>query len=159
MPVIIDGHNLLHSNQKTVEEGESISDVGFCRAVSRYLQVIGEKGEIVFDGTGPPEKFGFENIRNLEVIFVGMSTDADTVIEDKISASTAPKRLIIVSSDNRVIRAARTRRAKSIKSESFWKDLRKQLSRKRATKEPEQKRRGLTEGETKQWLDFFGLEQ
>lgn len=159
MPVIIDGHNLLHSIQKITEEGRSISDVGLCRIIGKYLQVIGEKGEIVFDGKGPPEKFGFENIRNLEVIFVGMFTDADTVIEDKIRASTAPKRLVIVSSDRRVLRAARARRAKGVKCEAFWKDLQKQLSRKRASKEPEQKRRGLTEGETKQWLEFFGLEQ
>jgi len=33
------------------------------------------------------------------------------------------------------------------------------LSRKRTIKEPASKRQGISEGETEQWLKFFGLEQ
>ncbi len=51
MAVIIDGHNLLHSIQKTSECSESISDVQLCHIIGRYLKLISEKGEIVFDGT------------------------------------------------------------------------------------------------------------
>jgi predicted RNA-binding protein with PIN domain len=121
--------------------------------------LAGEKGEIIFDGTGPPDKSGFDNLSNLEVFFAGLGTDADTVIEDKISVSTAPKKLTIVSSDRRLRSAARKRKATSIKSDVFWNDLQKQLSRKRPAKEPAEKRQGLNEGETEQWLDFFGFGQ
>ena len=157
--LVIDGHNLLHSIYKTAGDTESVSEVGLCRAVRRYLELTGEKGEIIFDGSGPPDKTGFDNLANLEVSFAGMSSDTDTVIEGKIKASSAPKSLTIVSSDRRLRKAARTRKAMSVKSEIFWAGLQKQLTRKAAVKEPSEKRHGISESETKQWLKFFGLEQ
>jgi len=159
MPVIIDGYNLLRSIQKAFEDFESITAVQLCQIVGRYLKLTGEKGEIVFDGTGPPDKSRFDNISNLEVFFAGLGSDADTVIEDKIKASTAPKRLTVVSSDRRVAKAALARKATAVKSQVFWNNLQKQLSRKKIIKEPAAKHRGLSESETKQWLKFFGLEQ
>jgi hypothetical protein len=156
---IIDGHNLLHTIYKSEGDSGATSDVGLCRILGRYFKLTGEKGEMVFDGTGPPDKSGFDNISNLEVFFAGLRTDADTVIEDKISANTAPKRLTIVSSDRRLRKAARTRKATSMKSDVFWNDVQKQLSRKRPEKEPTEKRQGLNEGETEQWLEFFGFGQ
>ena len=114
---------------------------------------------MIFDGAGPPDKSGFDNVSNLEVVFAGLGGDADTVIEDKIIASTSPKRLTIVSSDRRLRKAARTRRCNSLKSEVFWEDVQKQLNRKRPAREPAAKRHGLSESETDQWLDFLGFEQ
>jgi len=157
--LIIDGYNLLHSIVKLSEDPGSVTDVQLCWVISRYLKVVGEKGEIVFDGTGPRDKSQFDNIANLEVFFAGLGSDADTVIETKIKASTAPKRLSIVSSDRRLRDAARARKATAVKSEVFWDNLQKQLRRKRPAKEPEAKRMGLSESETKQWLEFFGIEQ
>lgn len=156
--VIIDGYNLLRSVQKA-EDFKSISDVHLCRLIGRYLKLIGENGEIIFDGTGPRDKGGFDDISNLEVFFAGLATDADHVIEDKIRVNTAPKRLTVVSNDRRIAKSAQARKATMVKSEVFWDELQKQLSRKRTTKEPTEKRRGLSESETEQWLEFFGLEQ
>ena len=159
MPVIIDGHNLLHAILKTGGGSEAISDVGLCRIIGSYFKLTGQKGEIIFDGTGPSDKSGFDYINSLEVFFAGLGTDTDTIIEDKIGASTAPKRLAIVSSDRRLRKAARARKATSVKSEVFWNNIQKQLNRKRANKEPMAKRQGLSESETKKWLEIFGLEQ
>ncbi len=155
----IDGHNLLHSVQKDDPDSGPISDVRLCHIIGSYLRLTGQSGEIIFDGIGPPDKSGFEDISNLEVFFSGSGTDTDTVIEDKISVNTAPRRLKIVSSDRRLRKAARARKATSIKSEVFWNNMQKQLSRKKMTKEPAAKRRGLSESETGQWLEIFGLEQ
>jgi len=157
--IIIDGHNLLWAVKKVGEETESISDIQLCWIVGRYLKLNGESGEIIFDGTGPTDKSQFDNITNLQVLFVGRATDADSVIEQKIKLCTAPRRLIVVSSDHRLRRAAQTRRAAAMKSEVFWNDVVKRLSRKQAVKEPAEKRLGLTESETQHWLKFFGLEQ
>ena len=157
--IIIDGHNLLHSIVKLHEDSGPISDVKLCWIISRYLKAIGETGEIVFDGAGPRDKSQFDNIANLEVFFAGLGSDADTVIEDKIRANSAPRRLSIISSDRRLRDAARTRKATAIKSEVFWDNLQKQLKRKKPEKEPEAKRSGLTESETQQWLDIFGIQQ
>jgi predicted RNA-binding protein with PIN domain len=127
--------------------------------VGGYLKLIGESGEIIFDGIGPRDKSVFDNITNAEVFFAGAGRDADTVIEGKIQTNTAPRRLVIVSSDRRLRRAARARGASAVKSEDFWKQLQKELKRKRTTKEPRGKRHGLTESETKQWLQFFDLDE
>jgi predicted RNA-binding protein with PIN domain len=159
MPVIIDGYNLLHSIQNISEGFGSINDIQMCRIVGQYLGLVGEQGVVVFDGTGPPEKSGFDNIRNLEVVFSGLRSDADTVIETKIKASTAPKRLRIVSSDRRLRNAARARKAAVTKSAEFWYDVQKRLNRKKSKKEPSAKRRGISGSETSQWLKLFGLEQ
>jgi hypothetical protein len=157
--VIIDGYNLLHSIHKEDSDSGPISDVQLCGIVSRYLKLIDEKGEIIFDGTGPRDKSGFDDISNLEVLFAGLAADADTVIGDKIRANTAPKRLTVVSSDRRVVKSAQARKATIVRSDVFWDNLRKQLSRKKTAKEPAEKRRGLSESETEQWLKLFGLEQ
>src|SRR4030042_3555607 len=130
MPFIIDGYNLLHFIQKASENFCAITDVQLCRVISGYFKLIDEKGEVVFDGTGPRDKSGFDNLSNLEVFFTGLRSDADTVIEDKIKANTAPRRLTIVSSDRRLRDAARKRRATSVKSQVFWDDVCRQLSRK-----------------------------
>ena len=156
---IIDGHNLLHSIQKDSPKSGPISDVRLCHIIGSYLKLTGQSGEIIFDGTGPPDKSGFDGISNLEVFFAGLGTDTDTVIEDKIIANSAPRRLKIVSSDRRLRKAARARKATSVKSEVFWNNIQKQLSRKKTAKEPTAKRRGLSESETRQWLEIFGLEQ
>jgi predicted RNA-binding protein with PIN domain len=156
---IIDGHNLLHTILKTEGDSEVVSDVGLCRIVGNYLRLTGRRGEIIFDGTGPRDKDIFEKVGDVEVLFAGSRTDADTVIEDKIKANTAPKRLTVVSSDRRLRKAARARKAAAVKSEDFWNNVQKQLSRKRRAREPAAKRRGLSEGETEQWLEFFGLGQ
>jgi len=157
--VIIDGYNLLHAIHKAEEDSESINDVALCRIIGGYLKQIGEAGEIIFDGTGPRDKSGFDNISNLEVFFAGLGTDTDTIIEDKIKVNTAPKRLTIVSSDRRLRKAAQARKATAVKSDVFWSTLQKQLSRKKGIREPAAKWQGLTDSETKQWLEFFGLEQ
>ena len=155
----IDGHNLLHTILKAGEDSGAISDVQLCHIIGSYLKLTGQRGEIIFDGIGPPDKSGFDGISNLEVFFAGIGTDTDTVIEDKIIANSAPRRLRIVSSDRRLRKAARARKATSVKSEAFWNNIQKQLSRKKMVKEPQAKRRGLTDSETRQWLDIFGLEQ
>jgi len=158
MPIIIDGYNLLYSIRKS-EYFESMSDVQLCRIISRYLKLIGEKGEIIFDGSGPRDKSEFDNISNLDVFFAGQDSDADTVIEEELQIDSAPKRFTIVSSDRRIRKAAQTKKATSVKSEEFWTNVEKELSRKRPAKEPAAKRQGLSESETRLWMKLFGIEQ
>jgi predicted RNA-binding protein with PIN domain len=156
---IIDGHNLLHSILKTDESSESITDIKLCLIVDKYLHLTSQNGELIFDGTGPSDKSAFDNMRKLEVSFAGIGSDADTVIEDKIRVNSAPRRLMIVSSDRRLRKAAHARKAASIKSEQFWININKQLNKKSPPREPGAKRQGLSESETDQWLDIFGINQ
>jgi predicted RNA-binding protein with PIN domain len=157
--IIIDGHNLLWSIQKSSEDFESITYVQLCRMIGAYLRQIDEFGCVVFDGIGPPDKEIFDDMGKLEVLFSGRSEDADQVIEDKITANTAPRRLVVVSSDRRLRAAARRRKATSLKTEVFWDRVLLEAGRKRRPREPRAKREGISESETEQWLKRFGLDE
>jgi len=160
MPYLVDGYNLQKRIQKTDPQFETLSDTYLCKILSRYLKRIRDQGQIIFDGIGPPDKTGFENLDNIEVVFVGRNTDADTVIERKIKANTAPKKLVVVSSDRRLRVAAAKRKATGIKSEDFWPMLTSQLGRRSKPRvEPRSKHDGLTESETDYWCDFFDLKE
>ena len=161
MPFIIDGHNLLWCIQ-TAEEDKSITEVALCRILDSFFRQISPRrviAEIIFDGPGPLNKQEFEAINNLDVTFSGRSCDCDTIIENRILASTAPKQLTIVSTDRRLRGAAEARKANPVKSEDFWDQVKKQLSRPRKSKEPAGKRKGLTQSETELWLREFGIKQ
>jgi predicted RNA-binding protein with PIN domain len=156
---IIDGYNLLWSIHKTVEHFEEITQAQLCRLVAQYLKADGLDGLIVFDGVGPPDKRPLQHIANLEVLFSGPNADADDVIEARLKADTAPKRLTVVSSDRRIRTAVKAAKATSIKSEQFCRILLSRAKARKAPAEPVQKKQGLDEGQTKQWLKYFGLDQ
>jgi len=156
---IIDGYNLLWCMHKISEYSEDISQIELCRLIGRYLKNNSSKGQIIFDGIGPPDRGQFSNIDDIEVIFSGRNTDADGVIEAKIKADTAPKRLTVVSSDRRIRGAAKAGKAASIKSEQFCRTLLSKPATRAEASEPVQKKQGLDEGQTKQWLKYFGLDQ
>lgn len=160
MPFLIDGYNLQKQIHKVDPESDTPSDTYLCKILSLYLKRIRQFGEVIFDGIGPPDKTEFENLDNVEIVFVGRNTDADTVIERKIKANTAPKKLVVVSSDRRLRVAAAKRKAVGIKSEDFWPMVVKQLQRRSKPRvEPRSKHDGLTESETDYWCDFFDLKE
>jgi predicted RNA-binding protein with PIN domain len=157
---IIDGNNLLWALHETLEEREVTTELELCRVLSRYFALVGEPGVIVFDGGGPADRSEFDKVVNVEVVFAGFQHDADSVIEEKIKANPSPRRLTVVSSDRRLRKAAAVQRAAALKSEEFWQQVRKELTRNKPhKKEPEEKREGLTEGETDQWLEVFGIDE
>jgi len=158
MPVIIDGHNLLWAIQNP-DEDISVTDVSLCRTLDTYFAITRENAEIIFDGIGPPDKSGFNNVYNIEITFSGRDNDCDSIIEQRILDSTAPAHLTIVSTDRKVRDAASARKAKSVQSDEFWNIVTKRLSKQKRSGEPAAKRTGLTEGETELWLKAFGLDR
>jgi len=157
---IIDGNNLLWALHEGFEECEITTEVDLSRVLSQYFAQIGETGQVVFDGAGPADKSQFDTIDSLEVYFAGFHRDADSVIEEKITADTSPRRLMVVSSDRRIRKAAGERKAAALKSEDFWQQVQREMSRRKPKRrEPEEKREGLTDGETDKWLEAFGLDE
>jgi predicted RNA-binding protein with PIN domain len=157
---IIDGDNLLWALRQGLEEREITTELELCRTLSRYFALTGEPGQVVFDGAGPADRSEFDTIINPEIIFAGFNRDADSVIEERLKANTSPRRLTVVSSDRRLRKAAAMRKAAAVKSEEFWEQVRRELKRGRPRKpEPQEKREGLSEGETDKWMEAFGLDQ
>jgi len=159
MPFLIDGYNLLRSVQKH-DVYADLTDVQLCRYLADFLKAVRDRGMIVFDGIGPPDKRELMGIRGLEIRFSGDKSDADSYIEWKIEENTAPRRLVVVSSDRRLRTAATRRKAKSVPVDVFWPALCKALeSGPRIAPEPHEKRKGITDRETELWMDYFDLDQ
>jgi predicted RNA-binding protein with PIN domain len=159
MPVLVDGYNLLRSIQQIFEELAGLDEVGLCRYLSEYMIQTRTHGHVYFDGTGPRDKSGLGGLDSLEVYFSGPDLEADTLIEEKIEDNSAPKKLIVVSTDRRIQTAANKRKAVAVRSDIFWQQLLKQLDRKKPIPEPKEKRQGVGEFETDQWLDLFGFKK
>lgn len=157
---IIDGDNLLWALRETFEDREIATEIEMCRVLSRYFALTGEPGEVVFDGAGPADRSEFDKITSPEIIFAGFHRDADSVIEERLKVNTSPRRVTVVSTDRRLRKAAALRKARGMKSEDFWELVRRELKRGKPRKpEPKEKREGLSESETEQWMDLFGLDQ
>jgi uncharacterized protein len=163
MPHIIDGYNLLRWIQNADESMAALDEFSMGQILAEYLQIVRDHGHIVFDGIGPPDKDDLIQLalhNPIEIYFSGSNTDADTVIEEKIADNSAPKSLIIVSTDRRIRAAARKRKATSVTSDVFWQVVLNRLEkRKKPSPEPKAKQHGITESETDQWMDLFGLGQ
>ncbi|MCD4831575.1 MAG: NYN domain-containing protein [Anaerohalosphaeraceae bacterium] len=158
--MLIDGYNLLRAVQNCSDEFSAIDDVLLCAVISEYLRRTKKKGVIVFDGIGPPDKTALHSIGNPKVIFSGRRFEADDIIEDMIGEHSAPKRLVVVSTDRRIKVAAKKRKAKAINSLDFWAEVVKCIEKKRKhAPEPREKLSGITPAETEHWLREFGLKK
>ena len=159
MKILIDGYNLLHASGVF---GEVRGPGGFedsRRALLDLLvALLGAQRHgvtIVFDAAdappGLPERFRHDGI---DVRFVRDHASADACIEDLIEDHDAPTALTVVSADNRIVAAARRRRAKSVSSQEWFSELRKA----RRPRDPGDAKPGPPgdDGEVARWLREFG---
>lgn len=165
MSLLIDGYNLLHA---TGIMGRGVGPGGLQRsrlALLNFLAASLEPEElphttVVFDSreaSGVPQVVEH---RGLCVRFATRLASADELIEELIRADSAPRRLVVVSSDHRIQRAARRRRAKAIDSDAWYAEL------VRARQEPSQASEAaparpsvpLLEEDVAYWLQQFGGE-
>jgi predicted RNA-binding protein with PIN domain len=158
MPILIDGYNLLRAVQK-IQEQPDLTDADLCVVLCEYLRRTDDIGTIVFDGIGPPNKEGLMGLQRLQVVFSGRNIEADTVIEQHIYDNSAPKRLIVVSSDRRIRIAAKRRKCPDVPAMEFWMLVCQTVEKQLPTPEPKGKRQGISEKETDRWLKTFGLDK
>jgi uncharacterized protein len=129
MRLLIDGYNLLHVTG-IVGRGNELTELHRSReALLRFLAALIEPGEraqttIVFDAAGAPPGLPQTLAHDaMTVHFARDYTDADAMIEELIAANHTPRSLVVVSSDHRIQRAARRRRAKAIDSDCWYAKL------------------------------------
>jgi predicted RNA-binding protein with PIN domain len=138
MTLLIDGYNLIHAANIL---GRGVGPGGLERARQALLEFLCASLEpqerqttiVVFDAEhappGLPRTFVYQGI---SVRFSADYGDADELIEELIKRDSAPRALTVVSSDHRLHRAARRRRAKAIDSDIWYDDL---VHRRRARRE------------------------
>jgi len=125
--LLIDGYNLMYAAGivgvgKGRGGGLERSRAALCRFVAESLSDAERSGTIVvFDAAGaPPGLPDTMHYSGVKIRFAKGYPDADELLEELIAADTAPRRSTVVSSDHRVQRAARRRRARAVDSDVWY---------------------------------------
>jgi predicted RNA-binding protein with PIN domain len=126
MPILIDGYNLMYAAGIV---GPGSGKGGLERSRSALARFVGESLEpaersraiVVFDAAGaPPGLPSSITLHGVAIRFAKGYHDADELLEELIAADNAPRRLTVVSSDHRIQRAARKRRATAVDSDVWY---------------------------------------
>lgn len=158
MPILIDGNNLLFAARAVSNSPIFLGRSALCQALGAWQQRTGERLQIVFDGPAPPPGLASQIApKGLEIRYSG-SRSADDELVEALQGDSAPRRLLVVTSDHEIQRAARRREARVVESEEFWESVERLLaSPPPMPGEPDFKRHGLPSDQTQKWLDEFGL--
>ncbi|MCR9202493.1 MAG: NYN domain-containing protein [Planctomycetaceae bacterium] len=130
--LIIDGYNLMHA-AGIARRQYAQGDMQKCRN-ELELRMAGLLAEpalkrttIVYDAfNSPGNDQRIFHRKGLKVVFAPAGQDADGEIERLLSAHSAPKQVIVVSSDHRLHKAARRRKARCIDSGEFLTQIEKE---------------------------------
>jgi predicted RNA-binding protein with PIN domain len=135
--VIIDGYNLMFA-AGILPRHRITGDLEryrrqFLRQLNRLLdEKTARQTTVVFDAQNAPSDIQALVSRDTEpvrpddfvqVIFASPGLDADSCIEDLLAVHSAPRQVLLVSSDHRLHRSASRRRAACVDSEIFWEEL------------------------------------
>jgi uncharacterized protein len=165
MTLLIDGYNLLHASGIF---GRGIGPGTLRRArhaLVRFLiaSLEGKERErctVVFDGRdAPPGLPRSESFDGLTVRYAERQSDADSLLEELITADSAPRRMVVVSSDHRVQRAAKRRRAQAIDSDVWFAELVRRRGGPEMPDAPAKPNAPLSAVEVEYWLRRFATAQ
>ncbi len=130
MALLIDGYNLLHVTEIFGGPGAGTELHRTRMALLDYLAAAIDDRErrqtaIVFDAAGAPPGLPSSLVhKNIRVYFARRHSDADELIEELLEKHSAPRSLLVVSSDHRIQRAARHHGASYIDSDKWYAELR-----------------------------------
>ncbi len=160
MPFLIDGDNLLHAARGIVPEAERANRAWLCGLLAEWDR--GRRYDIVvyFDGFRPDDPGDGPVAEGHLVIRYSERVTADDRIIEAIEASSAPRRLIVVSTDRQIRMVARRRRAAAPDSATFIAQVLSDVERsdRKAPSEPPEKFEGLSPEQTDAWLREFGYD-
>ncbi len=127
--LLIDGYNLMHAAgfaRRTYGPG----DLHRCRhrfllQLAALLQPAARRDcLVIFDAFNSPDEGPRQmDASGLRVEFAEPGSDADAAIEAIVKTHSAPRQVMVVSSDHRLHKAARRRRSRCVDSEVFWRQL------------------------------------
>jgi predicted RNA-binding protein with PIN domain len=163
MAILIDGYNLLHVSGLIGSHAGPGSLDRSRRSLLAFLAAVLDPGQraettVVFDAReAPPGLPTVLRRRGITVRYAAESQEADDLIETLIQSHSAPKQLIVVSSDHRVQRAARRRKATAVDSELWLAEVRRRSDIQQPADRPRAKPEApLCDEEVQAWLREFG---
>ncbi len=158
MHYLIDGHNLIGqlSDIDLADPDDEAKLVLLLRqwaASSRKREVT-----VIFDHGLPGGRWRAMSNKYLKAIFASHDRSADELLIRRINQAANPKEFTLISSDQQVVKAAKTRRMPYINSESFAKQLETTDHAQDGPKEQsmaEGKPENLSDEEIAEWLSIF----
>ena len=161
MALLIDGYNLLHVTGIVGRAGSGLQ--GSREALLRFLAAAIEPKElrdttVVFDATDAPHGLPRTVTQDgMTIRYASDYDDADALIEELIAANHVPRSLTVVSSDHRLQRAARRRRATFVDSDVWFADAARRRNRSRLGAQPSSARPAgsLSPNEVAYWMEEF----
>jgi hypothetical protein len=167
MTLLIDGYNLLHASGLLGRgRGRGVLESARQALLNFLANSLPEadvaRTTVVFDAHEAPwGSLRRSTIAGISVIFGSSELDADSVIEKLILEDSAPKRLTVVSSDHRLHRAAKRRKATPVDSDQWFREvIRARAARQQPDPDVVIKPDGpFTEGEVEYWLKHMGLDE
>ena len=160
MPLIIDGNNLLHAPMPTILAG--LDEARLCRLLAAGPW-RGRRMVVVCDGAPGPMREVESPENAVELVHSGPNKTADDLIIAMVDKDSAPRRLVVVSNDRQIQRAARRRRSKVCSCEQFIRQLVAIANAEAAGRANPQKPRrpapgSLDANDVDAWLKEFGLD-
>ncbi|MEP0847368.1 MAG: NYN domain-containing protein [Phycisphaerae bacterium] len=158
--VLVDGNNLLHAAWN-VEPERPVGRSALCTTLGDWARRTGARIHVVFDGGSPNANLAAQiGDRDVLTTFSGPGISADELLLELIRKNSAPRRLVVVSSDRQIATAARRRRAQCAGSVRFWERVLRTLASPAGSRElePPAKRAGADAAETEAWLREWGFD-
>jgi len=166
MSILIDGYNLLHA---TGIVGRGQGPATLERSRRALLNILAssidekqiERTTVVFDASRPlghlPQ---VERHKGITVRYAAAHPDADALIEELIASESVPRQLTVVSSDHRLHRAARRRKAKAVDSDIWFARLMRARQRRSQKTQPPPTKPQIPASpeEVEYWLKAFAPE-
>ncbi len=152
MDLLIDTWNVLHQTGVLPAESAGIGRDGLCRMIdnSRWR---GERVTLICDGT--PSDEVSSGTRYLTV-YTGPRKTADEEIMSRVANSSAPRSILVVTSDREIIKSIRKRGAQQIGSAAFLQALVEDshIQKTKTVQRPS----GLSTKLAQEWKDHFGID-
>ncbi len=160
MRTLIDGYNLMYAGGLL---GQKFGPEGFRKARHRFLNdlvatlepVEAHLTTVVFDASAaPPDVSASTRLKGMTILYAVDVESADDRIEDLIAHHSSPKTLTVVSSDNRIRRAAVRRKARVMSADEYWCQMDARKERRPVPPAPDRPGPPST-AEAAFWLDEF----
>lgn len=167
MTLLIDGYNLMYAAGIV---GSGVGPGGLERSRRALLNFVVEsldetelsRAIVVFDANERPPFAVSDTFvhRGLRVRFAAEHGEADELIEELIRLDSVPKRLLVVSSDHRLHRAAKRRKGQAIDSDIWYAQM---IARRAHRQSPEKQEPASkpsmppADSQVEYWLDQMGF--
>jgi len=160
MHALIDGNNLQYAAAEAGPWDEP-GRVRLCHILGEWGKKQNKLVVVVFDGAPPPPGVtALMRQGSIEVRFSGPGRCADDLLVEAIRVHSAPRRLVVVSSDRLIRAAAKRRGCRAVGSAAFVRELVRGLRRPApGPAEPPEKRSGPSPEDSELWLRLFDADE